>query len=78
MELRKERRSGRDRRQGELGLLSGREQRKRVESRKLEIDEVELSEDEWKRHFGSHSVVASVTENTMSIEASIILAHAKK
>lgn len=78
MELKKERRSGRDRRQRELGPLSGWEQRKRVESRKPDIDEVVLSEDEWKRHFGSRSVVASTTENTMSIEASIILAHAKK
>ena len=77
MELKKERRSGRDRRERELGPHSGPEHRRRVEARKPEIDELELSEDEWKRHFGSLSAAASVAESSSSIEASIILARAK-
>ncbi len=76
MKLNNERRSGRDRRENELGPLGGVEKRRRVESRKLEIDELELSEDEWKRHFGSHIVAASRTESSISVEASIILARA--
>ena len=55
----KERRSGVDRRQTDSGSSSGIERRKRAEARKPEIAEVELSEDEWKRLFGSNSVMVS-------------------
>ena len=57
----KEKRSGLDRRQTDLGPLGAVERRKRAEARKPVIAELELSEDEWKRHFGRYGVVACTT-----------------
>lgn len=67
----KERRSGVDRRQADFVSSSGIERRKRAEARKPEIAEVALSEDEWKRLFGSHRV-------TIPSRVSIVLAHDNK
>jgi hypothetical protein len=50
-----ERRSGKDRRQQELGAPDGMEKRKKVEDRKPEIFEIMLSEKEWKELFGSYA-----------------------
>lgn len=50
-----ERRSGKDRRQQELGAPDGMEKRKKVEDRKPEIFEIVLSETEWEEHFGRHA-----------------------
>jgi hypothetical protein len=56
MSLTCERRSGKDRRQRELGLLGRIERRRGVEARKTEIVDVVLSETEWELHFGNGSV----------------------
>ncbi|MBH9552123.1 hypothetical protein [Inhella gelatinilytica] len=43
----RERRSGRDRRQIELGPPHGVERRKSIEARKPQIEEVEMTAEEW-------------------------------
>jgi hypothetical protein len=53
-----ERRSGKDRRQREIGWLGKIERRRRVEARKPELVDVVLSETEWELHFGNRSVRA--------------------
>ena len=52
MAVLRERRSGRDRRQEDVGPPGKIEQRRRVEARKPEIEEVVLSEAEWEANFG--------------------------
>lgn len=64
MPLTCERRSGKDRRQRELGLLGRIERRRRVEARKTEIVDVVLSETEWELHFGNGSVRANNSVTT--------------
>lgn len=73
MSPKNERRSGADRRQRDLDPASGLEHRKRVEARKPDIAEVVLSEDEWKRHFGSDGVFARSMEATIPTEVSSVI-----
>lgn len=47
-----ERRSGKDRRQSDLAPSNGKERRRSVESRKPEIAEISISDDDWSRYFG--------------------------
>ncbi len=48
-----ERRSGKDRRQVDIDLMGKIERRHTVESRKPEIIEIQLSDNDWKSLFGT-------------------------
>ena len=63
-----ERRSGKDRRQQDIDLIGKVERRHTVESRKPEITELQLSENDWISFFGTEKELA-----IPSIEASLIL-----
>jgi hypothetical protein len=78
MARKKERRSGVDRRQKDFKPPGGIEKRKKVEARKPEIVEVELSEAEWKRHFGNNNVAEPKLKTTIPFEASEVLGRARK
>ena len=54
----RERRSGSDRRQEDVGPPGKIEQRRRVEARKPEIAEIVLSEAEWEANFGRRPTAA--------------------
>ena len=62
----KDRRSGKDRRLTDLDLANGKERRRSVESRKTEIDEIAISEDEWMHYFGNRH--HDVTSNSVKTE----------
>lgn len=47
-----ERRSGEDRRRTEVSTMGPLDRRKRVEPRKIQVVEVEMSESEWEALFG--------------------------
>ena len=53
MKLSYDRRAGKDRRQADLPLVNNKERRRSVESRKPEIVEISISDDEWTRYFGN-------------------------
>lgn len=68
-----DRRSGKDRRQTDLDLSNGKERRRSVESRKTEISEIAISEDEWLLYFGNpHHNVTSLFEKTEPIVERVI------
>ncbi|MFT3963219.1 hypothetical protein [Propionivibrio sp.] len=58
MAVSRERRSGKDRRQEDVGPPGRIEQRRRVEARKPEIEEVVLSDAEWEANFGGRQGAA--------------------
>lgn len=64
-----DRRSSSDRRQVDLDTPLGKERRRRVEQRKPELLETEMSESDWALYFGNRSKKA---ENTVSEEAADI------
>ncbi|MFT3847508.1 MAG: hypothetical protein QM739_02205 [Propionivibrio sp.] len=47
-----ERRSGKDRRKTDVSTMGPLDRRKRVEPRKIQVVEVEMSESEWEALFG--------------------------
>ncbi len=51
MTISNERRSGGDRRQNDLGAPVAKEQRRRIEPRKPEVVETEISDSEWEMYF---------------------------
>lgn len=53
MKLSYDRRTGQDRRQADLPLANNKERRRSVESRKPEIVEISISDDEWAHYFGN-------------------------
>ena len=61
MKLPYDRRTGRDRRQADLPPVDNKERRRSVESRKPEIVEISISEDEWMRYFGNLARAAKTT-----------------
>ena len=67
-----ERRCGKDRRQEDSDFSGKGERRRTVESRKPEITEIQLSDNDWKLLFGAPEVAT-----TSSIEASVILGRAR-
>ena len=78
MSPKQERRSGRDRRVLDLGAPVGKELRKKVEARKPEIVELELSETEWEEHFGGVGKAMKAAELQTSIEASEVLGRVRE
>ena len=56
MPYKHERRSGKDRREEELGSPGKIDLRRHVEARRPEILEIELSETEWEKHFGGDNM----------------------
>ncbi len=62
-----ERRCGKDRRQEDCDFSGNGERRRTVESRKPEITEIQLSDNDWKLLFGAPEATTS------SIEVSVIL-----
>ncbi len=67
-----ERRCGKDRRQVDLDLMGKTERRRSVESRKPEITEIQLSDNDWKSLFGTENGSA-----IPSIEISVIIGHTR-
>ena len=67
-----ERRCGKDRRQEDSDFSGKGERRRTVESRKPEITEIQLSDNDWKLLFG-----APEAATTSSIEASVVLGRAR-
>ena len=67
-----ERRSGKDRRQNDVDLMGKVERRHTVESRKPEITELQLSDNDWKSFFGTENESA-----IPNIEISVIIGHTR-